>query len=137
MFDDLKFFAMAHQEMKWLSERQKVVAENIANANTPHYQPRDVKPLDFKKALDAETQPVRAVVTNPMHISPPIDKARFDTVTERRPEESKLDGNAVLLEEQTKIIGDIKDAHSLATNLMQANMALFKTALGSGGGGGG
>jgi flagellar basal-body rod protein FlgB len=136
MFDDLKFFAMAHREMHWLSERQKVVAENIANANTPHYQPKDIKPIDFKTVLDAEPQPVRAVVTNPMHISPVVDKSSFDTVTEHRPEESKIDGNAVLLEEQTKIIGDIKDMHTLATNLMQANMSMFKTAIGNGGGGG-
>lgn len=134
MFDDLKFFAMAHRTMHWLTERQKMVAENIANANTPHYQPKDIKPLDFKNVLDTETQPVRAVATNPMHISPVVDKSTFDTVTERRPEESKLDGNAVLLEEQTKIIGDIKDMHGLATTLLQANMALFKTALGNGNG---
>ena len=135
MFDDLKFFAMAHRTMHWLAERQKVVAENIANANTPHYQPRDIKPLDFKNVLEAEAQPVRAVVTNPMHISPRVDTSSFDTVTERRPEESKLDGNAVLLEEQTKIIGDIKDMHGLATTLLQANMAMFRTALGGGNGG--
>ena len=134
MFDDLKFFAMAHRTMHWLTERQKMVAENIANANTPHYQPKDIKPLDFKNVLDTETQPVRAVATNPMHISPVVDKSTFDTVTERRPEELKLDGNAVLLEEQTKIIGDIKDMHGLATTLLQANMALFKTALGNGNG---
>jgi flagellar basal-body rod protein FlgB len=134
MFDDLKFFAMAHRTMHWLTERQKMVAENIANANTPHYQPKDIKPLDFKTVLGTEAQPVRAVATNPMHISPVVDKGTFDTVTERRPEESKLDGNAVLLEEQTKIIGDIKDMHSLATTLLQANMALFKTALGTGNG---
>ncbi len=129
MFDDLKFFAMAHRTLHWLTAREKVVAENIANANTPHYQPKDIKPIDFKTVLDGQAQPVRAAVTSPMHISPVANKSSFDVVTERRPEESKLDGNAVLLEEQTKLIGDIKDMHGLATSLLQANMALFKTAL--------
>lgn len=132
MFDDLKLFSMAHRTLDWLAKRQEVVAQNIANANTPKYQPKDVTPLSFKNLLDAEKQPVRAVATNPMHISPVVEPVRFDTVTERRPEESKLDGNAVLLEEQTKILGDIKDTHALATNLMQANMAMFKTAIGNG-----
>ncbi|HEY1723728.1 MAG TPA: flagellar basal body rod protein FlgB [Magnetospirillaceae bacterium] len=135
MFDDLKLFAMAHRSMDWLSKRQEVVAENIANANTPKYQPKDVKPLSFENLLDKEQQPVRALATNPMHISPAVESARFETITEQRPEESKLDGNAVLLEEQTKILGDIKDQHALASNLMQASMAMFKTALGNGQGG--
>jgi len=135
MFDDLPFFAMAHRTMHWLTQREKVIAENIANANTPHYQAQDVKPLDFKNVLDAQIQPVRAVVTNPMHISPVVDTSQFDVVTDRRPEESKLDGNTVLLEEQTKIIGDIKDMHGLTTSLLQANMAMFKTAIDSGNGG--
>jgi flagellar basal-body rod protein FlgB len=132
MLEDLKFFAMAQRTMKWLNDRQVAVAQNIANANTPKYQPKDLAPLDFKNLLDPEPKAIRAVATNPMHISPVVEESRFETVTERRPEESKLDGNAVLLEEQTKKLGDIKDLHTLATDLFQANAALFKTALDNG-----
>jgi flagellar basal-body rod protein FlgB len=132
MFDDLKLFAMAQRSMDWLAKRQEVVAQNIANANSPKYQPKDVAPLNFKDLLGPEKQPVRAVATNAMHISPVVETDRFETKTERRPEESKLDGNAVLLEEQTKILGDIKDQNALATTLMQSNLAMFKTALGNG-----
>lgn len=132
MFDDLKLFAMAQRSMDWLAKRQEVVAQNIANANTPKYQPKDIAPLQFKNLLQPQAQPVRAVATNPMHISPVVDQSRFETVVERRPEESKLDGNAVLLEEQTKILGDIKDQNALATTLLQANLSMFKTAIGSG-----
>jgi len=132
MLEDLTFFAMARRTMGWLAKRQELVAENIANANTPKYQAKDVKPLDFKNLLEPEKQPVRAVVTNPLHISPFVEPVRFETVTERRPEESKLDGNSVLLEEQTKLIGDIKDLHTLVTDLQQANTAMIKTAIGSG-----
>lgn len=132
MFEDLKFFAMAQRSMDWLAKRQEVVAQNIANANTPKYQPKDIAPLSFKDVLATEKQPVRAVATNPMHISPVVEAVRFETKTEHRPEESKLDGNAVLLEEQSKILGDIKDQNSLATSLLQANVAMFKTAIGNG-----
>ncbi len=132
MFDDLKLFAMAQRSMDWLAKRQEVVAQNIANANSPKYQPKDLAPLSFKNLLQTEQQPVRAAATNPMHISPVVEASRFETKTERRPEESKLDGNAVLLEEQTKILGDIKDQNNLATSLMQANLSMFKTALGNG-----
>ena len=132
MLEDLTFFAMARRTMGWLAKRQELVAENIANANTPKYRAKDVKALDFKNLLEPEKQPVRAAVTNPMHISPFVEAVRFETVTERRPEESKLDGNSVLLEEQTKLIGDIKDLHTLVTDLQQANTAMVKTAIGNG-----
>ena len=132
MLEDLKFFAMAQRTMQWLNGRQVALAQNIANANTPKYQPKDLAPLDFKNLLEPEQQPVRAAVTNPMHISPGVEKVNFETITEHRPEESKLDGNAVLLEEQTKKLGDIKEMHTLATTLMQANMSMFRTALGNG-----
>ncbi len=134
MFDDLTLFAMARKSMAWLAKREEVVAQNIANADTPKYKPKDLKPVDFKDLLQPEPQPIRAVATNPMHISPAVESTRFEAVTERRPEESKPDGNEVLLEEQTKKIGDIHDAHMLAANLLQANMAMFKTAIGTGNG---
>ena len=132
MLEDLKLFAMAQKTMDWLAKRQEVLAQNIANANTPKYQPSDLAPLDFKNLLEPERQPVRAVVTNPSHFSPLVETVRFETKTEHRPEESKLDGNAVLLEEQTKKLGDVKDMNALATTLLAANSSMFKTALGSG-----
>ena len=132
MLGDLKLFAMAQKTMDWLAKRQDVVAQNIANANTPKYRPSDLAPLDFKNLLEPERQPVRATVTNSAHFSPLVETVRFETVQEHQPEESKLDGNAVLLEEQTKKLGDIKDLNALATTLLQANVSMFKTALGSG-----
>ena len=132
MLQDLKFFAMAHRTLDWLAKRQELLAQNIANANTPKYQPKDLAPLSFKNLLEPERQPVRAVATNPVHISPVVERVRFESVQERVPEESKLDGNAVLLEEQTKKIGDVKDLHNLATSLLAAQTQMFKTALDNG-----
>ena len=60
MLEDLKLFAMAQKTMDWLAKRQEVLAQNIANANTPKYQPSDLAPLDFKNLLEPERQPVRA-----------------------------------------------------------------------------
>lgn len=132
MIEDLTLFAMARRTMGWLSRREEVLAQNIANANTPEYKAKDLSPLDFKNLLSEEQQPVRAVVTNPMHISPPVEQVSFKVETERRPEESKPDGNDVLLEEQMKKVGDVRDRHTLAANLMQANTAMIKTAIGQG-----
>lgn len=136
MLNDLSLFAMVQKKMDWLTRRQEVLSENIANANTPKYQPRDLKPLDFGKMMADEQPPaVQAVATSPMHIVPPTeDDGKFRTQKEHRPEESKPDGNAVLIEEQMKKIGDVKNAYDLAANLYQKNLSMIKTAIGKNGG---
>ncbi len=133
MFEDLTLLAMAQKSMDWLARRQAVLSENVANVNTPNYQAKDLAPLSFKNLLQAEAPPVRAVTTNPMHISPAVEQASFETVTERRPEESKLNGNSVLIEEQMQKIGDVKTNYDLAVNLFMKQINMLKTALGKGG----
>jgi flagellar basal-body rod protein FlgB len=130
MFEDLTLFSMAKKSMEWLSRRQEVLSQNVANANTPKYKAKDLAPLDFKSMMqDDDPAPVRAVVTNPMHISPPVEDSPFKEIVENKPEEAKPDGNEVLLEEQMQKVGEVKDAHQLAINLYQANMAMLKNAI--------
>lgn len=132
MFEDLTLFAMAQKSMDWLTRRQEVLAENVANANTANYQAKDLAPLSFKNLLQQDTT-VRAATTNPMHVSPPVEPVKFETLTERRPEESKPDGNSVLLEEQMQKIGDVKGNYDLAINLFNKHLSMLKTAIGKGG----
>ena len=46
---DIPLFRMMSQRMEWLSQRQQLLAHNVANANTPGYKSQDLKPLTFKK----------------------------------------------------------------------------------------
>ena len=43
----LGIFSKLATRMAWLGRRQQVLAQNIANADTPNYKPMDLKPLDF------------------------------------------------------------------------------------------
>ena len=47
---DMPIFSMLRTRMQWHQERQRVLAENVANADTPKFRPRDLKPLDFGRA---------------------------------------------------------------------------------------
>ena len=131
MFEDLTLFAMAQKSIDYLSRREAVLSENVANANTPQYKSKDLTPLDFKDLMQAPAEPVRATVTNPMHFSPEVEPTRFESVTERHPEESKPDGNQVQIEDQMQKIGDTKSSYELAINLMMKHIAMLKTALDS------
>lgn len=135
MFEDLTLFAMAQRSMDWLARRQTVLSENVANANTPHYQAKDLAPLSFKDVLQPDRGPVRAVATNPMHYSPQVEPTRFETVTEHGPEESKINGNSVLLEEQMQKIGEVKGNYEMAANLFMKHLNMLRIAIGKGSGG--
>ena len=50
---DLPLFSMLRTRMQWHQERQRLLAENVANADTPNYRPRDLAPLQFDRPAPA------------------------------------------------------------------------------------
>jgi len=132
MYEDLGIFKIAKAQMDWVAQRQQVVAENIANANTPRYLPKDLKPLSFKDVLSGSTaQPVTAVATNPMHVVPDMGPDPFKAVTQRKTYESTADGNAVILEEQMAKLGEAGDKYNTAAALFQKYQKMIRTAMGT------
>ncbi len=135
MYDKLTVMDMATSQMNWLAQRTEVVAENIANADTPGYTPKDLKPLDFKGMItetEGPSGPVRptvvAVATNPRHIVPQGSEANV-VETQSRVYEASPDGNAVSVEDQSRKLGDAKVAYSTAAGLYQKQVALLKLAI--------
>jgi len=55
-------FHLLGQRMDWLGQRQKVLAQNIANADTPDYVPHDLKPQEFRRMVDVEAELIRATL---------------------------------------------------------------------------
>jgi flagellar basal-body rod protein FlgB len=134
MFEDLTLFAMAQRQIDYLARRQSVLSENVANANSPGYQAKDLAPVSFKDLMAPPKETPHLAVTNPMHFAPEITSAsaQFEEVNVRQPEESKPDGNQVLIEDQMQKIGDIKGDYELAVNLMMKNISMLKTAIDKG-----
>ena len=64
--NNLSIFSMAKTEMAYLTERQKVLATNIANANTPHYLPQDVEEPSFANVLRTS---LPMTLTNEKHLA--------------------------------------------------------------------
>ena len=126
----LSFFQIAQERMDWLAQRQKVVSQNLANANTPGYEAKDLKEIDFKSALSRtlarETQSIPATRTDPAHLtgSPP------QAGPYRRPFEYTLDKNGVDVEEQMEKAASNRAAYELASNLVLKNLSLIRTAIG-------
>ena len=47
----IPILSMLRTRMQWHQERQRVLAENVANAETPNYRARDLAPPTFEKTL--------------------------------------------------------------------------------------
>jgi len=131
MFDKLSVVALAKNRMDWVAKRQEVLAENIANANTPKFVPSDLKSFDFKSVLNDSNPTVQVKVTNPMHVQPVMTDPQT-VIKDRKDFESSADGNAVILEEQMAKVGEAKSAYDTAASLFQKQFKMLRTALGKG-----
>ena len=67
---DTPFLSLLRERMTWLHQRQDLLAQNVANADTPRYVARDLKAQDFSEALKKATnQSSGMTVTNVRHIA--------------------------------------------------------------------
>jgi len=129
---DIPLFSMLRTRMQWHQERQKVLAENVANADTPNFRTRDLKPLDFGSQLKTAGQaggPVRLAATDPAHIAGSTANSAFATAGNSK-YDVKPAGNAVNLEEEMMKVASNQMDYQAAVSLYSRSMGLFRTALG-------
>lgn len=89
------YFGIHQDALRMRSARAQLIAENIANADTPNYKARDI---DFASVLKATSEGVQSSamrVTNAGHIG--VDDASFGgfETTYRTPHGASLDNNTV------------------------------------------
>lgn len=121
---DVPLFALADRRLAWVDARQSLLAQNIANADTPHFQSHDLKP--FAAALAQAS--VQLVQTDPGHLAAPNANGGFGggtQVAERAP-----DGNSVAIDKELVKIADTDAAHELVTGLTKKYLGLVRTAIG-------
>ena len=122
--------------MDWLGQRQSVIADNIANSDTPEFMPRDLKKGSFERALSGNLLPVRPVANHPQHIVARPGRDATEAAEQRDRYETAPSGNAVVLEEQMIKSAKTQADHSVMTRLYKKHMQLLRMAVRGGGGGG-
>ncbi len=128
----LKLFQRMSERMGWLGARQEVLAQNIANADTPHFVPHDMKALKFVDHLN-QVAPITQARTNAMHMGGTGQPdASIDEQKTKKQYETAPVGNSVVLEEQMVKLADAQSSYQLMTNLYRKHVDLFKMALGRG-----
>lgn len=127
-------FAMISQRLGWLTERQRVLSENVANADTPDYKPRDLKELKFEQMLRGASHSLPVARTDGGHFAPNMQRGLGpNDISRDKPLETTLSGNAVTLDVEMMKISQTAHDHQLASGLYRKHLNLFRTVLGRGG----
>jgi flagellar basal-body rod protein FlgB len=134
---DMPLMAMLKQRMSWLSARQNVLAQNVANVDTPGYTAKDLKPIDFQDILKGATTPTQfqggLITTDSRHITlTPGGGGGFSDFSS--PDvEANPSGNSVSLEQEMIRVSDTQAEYQAASNLYAKAIDMMKTAIGRGG----
>ncbi len=146
-FSDIPLMAMLKGKMGYVSQRQSLIAQNVANADTPGYVPKDSKPFQFGDALQLALRPAAAsasmgglsaptgapavpvVRTNAMHLESSAPQASALEQQTKEDSEIRLDGNNVVLEDQMVKLGAARMDFDAAVGFYQQSMNMLKSAL--------
>ena len=132
--DDIPLFAMLRGRLGYLSERQQVLAQNIANSDTPGYAPSDLKPFTLGglggQTAQPQLQAVAVTMTSPMHLSATPTKGAAGPYRPRKTADSEttLDGNSVVLEDEMIKMNQTRMDYDAAISFYQKSLGLIRLA---------
>lgn len=127
---DIPIVAMLRQRMQWHQERQRVLAENVSNADTPSFRPRDLVAPDFSRVLAASSGQAGLARTQPLHLASASESAARFAVNRNTGYETRPAGNAVNLEDEMMKVASNQMDFQAAASLYSRSVALIKMAIG-------
>jgi flagellar basal-body rod protein FlgB len=129
---DIPIFSMLRTRLQYAQERQRVLSENVANADTPNYRARDLKAPKFPAPNEMTTATVSSVSlarTESGHIGALPGGTTFSTDS-KNGYEVRPTGTAVNLEDEMIKVADNQMDYQAASALYTRSLGLLKTALG-------
>ena len=128
---NIPLFSALSEKMKWHQTRQGLLAENVANAETPGYRGRDLKAYGFAEDMaKLSVASISTATTNPMHIAKTGSDA--DGFGSRRLNNFEItpEGNGVTLEDEMMKVTTNQMDYQAVTAVYQRSIRILKTALG-------
>jgi flagellar basal-body rod protein FlgB len=132
--DDIPVFAALKNRMNYLADRQQVIAQNVANSDTPGYTPKDLKPFTLPgqggQGPLAMTPVATATLTSPMHLAP---QQQSGLSPGQKPvaspdSETTLNGNSVVLEDEMVKMQQARTDYDAAVSFYEQSLALIQQA---------
>ena len=126
----IPLFSMLRERLGYLTERQRVVAENVANSDTPGFTPSDLKPFTFSVSTAGQMAMAKTTaVTQPNHMAGPHGAKRTAFRSVRgKDSETTLDGNSVVLEEEMLKMTEARMSYDAAIGFYQKSLNMLRLA---------
>jgi flagellar basal-body rod protein FlgB len=130
MIDEIPLFGLLKGRLGYLNQRQQLISQNVANADTPGYAAKDLKPFSFDAAMKAAKGPqgVAPARTDAAHLPGTARPTRTWTSGAAPDSETTLDGNSVVLEEQMLKMGEARAGYEAAVGFYQKSLGLLRMA---------
>jgi flagellar basal-body rod protein FlgB len=116
---------LVSQNNDWLSVRQATIAENVANANTPGFNSRDVEP--FVSVISKTQLALKA--THGGHMGTVSEVAEAADVKKGDSWLVTHSGNSVSVEQEMIKAGEVARSHALNASLAKSFHRMFLASL--------
>ena len=135
----IPLFSMLKSRLAYVNEREQLISQNVANADTSGFTPKDLQGFDVKKALDNASGPetgfVRTAMTDPGHLRPKALQSDVQwKVVDSADSSGTLNGNKVSLEDEMSKMSEARMDYEAAVGFYQKAMSLLQMAARSPGG---
>lgn len=128
--NDLPMLSMLRTKMQWHQERQRVLAENVSNSDTPGFKPRDLVEPKFGDLISTPTRQAFGMMrTDAGHIQASGVSESF-AADNKNAYQTRPAGNAVSLEEEMMKVSNNQMDYAAVTSLYSRSLGLIKTAIG-------
>ncbi|MBT8442307.1 MAG: flagellar basal body rod protein FlgB [Gammaproteobacteria bacterium] len=121
------YFALRLQSLDVAEQRMKVLATNVANADTPGFKARDI---DFVAAMRAAGEgDIRMSTTQPGHIALPGSNSVAGKVQYRVPAQPSLDGNTVDAQKESAAVAETAVRYQATLTFLNQRIQGLMTAI--------
>jgi len=130
---DIPLLGMLRERMSWLNARQDTLSQNVANADSPGYLARDLKPMNFEDMMKrvGGDNGAGLITTNAKHINITPSQSGDYTGVDSPDTEASVTGNTVSLEAEMIKVSDTQAQFQAATNLYGKAISMMRTAIGN------
>lgn len=130
--NDSTLMKMLGSQMRYLSQRQGVLAQNISNVDTPGYNARDIKKPDFSTMAEQAAGNLQMRATSPKHLHGTAGKpGAYRDEQDRKTFEISPTGNNVVLDEQMAKISETGSQFQISQSLYKKFTGMYRLALGN------
>jgi flagellar basal-body rod protein FlgB len=124
---DINTLSLASALAAHAAARQQVIAENVAQSDTPGYKARDI--ADFASIVDDPVGAFAARMTRPGHIAFGADARGFDAREQTALGAETPNGNTVSLEDQMMRAAEVRQEHEMAIGVYSKSLEILRATV--------